>query len=152
MVNPVESDLLLWIVLLPLLAAVFHGVIIGLVRRPTERWLVIGISCGAVGLSFLLTCLGLAELIQLPDGQHLLVDDVYTWIGSGLGAENLTVELAFALDPVAAVVCMIVTGVGFLIHIYSVGYMEDDEREDSGFQRFFCCFTRAKDSIFTILC
>ena len=138
MVNPVESDLLLWIVLLPLLAAVFHGVIIGLVRRPTERWLVIGISCGAVGLSFLLTCLGLAELIQLPDGQHLLVDDVYTWIGSGLGAENLTVELAFALDPVAAVVCMIVTGVGFLIHIYSVGYMEDDEREDSGFQRFFC--------------
>ena len=138
MVNPVASDLLRWIVLLPLLAATCHGVMIGLVRRPMGRWLVIGISCGAVGASFLLTCLGFAELIQLPEGRHLLVDEVYTWIGSGLGAENLTSELAFALDPISAVVCLIVTGVGFLIHVYSVGYMADDQREDRGFQRFFC--------------
>ena len=117
MVNPVENDLLRWIVLLPLLAALYHGVMIGLVRRPTPRWFVTATSCGAVGLSFLLTCLSFAELIQLPDGQHLLIDDVYTWIGSGLGAENLTAELAFVLDPVSAVVCLIVTGVGFLIHL-----------------------------------
>ena len=138
MVTPVENELLRWIVLLPLLAAVYHGLMIGLVRRPTQRWVVIAVSCGAVGLSFLLTCLAFAQLIQLPEGQHLLIDDVYTWIGSGLGSENLTSELAFALDPIAAVVCLIVTGVGFLIHLYSVGYMDEDHREDRGFQRFFC--------------
>jgi NADH-quinone oxidoreductase subunit L len=36
------------------------------------------------------------------------------------------------------VLTLVVTGVGFLIHVYSIGYMEDDHREDKGFQRFFC--------------
>ena len=47
-------------------------------------------------------------------------------------------ELAFLLDPLSAVMMLVVTGVGSLIHIYSIGYMDDDHREDGGFQRFFC--------------
>ena len=46
--------------------------------------------------------------------------------------------MAFRLDPLSAVMCLIVTGVGSLIHVYSIGYMDDDHRDDRGFQRFFC--------------
>jgi NADH-quinone oxidoreductase subunit L len=138
MVTAADSDLLRWIPLLPLLAALYHGVVLGLLRRPTPRWLVIGLSCGSVLLSFLFACGAFWELLSLPDDQRLLVDDVYTWIGSGVGDRVVSAELAFALDPLSAVMILVVTGVGFLIHVYSVGYMDDDHRDDRGFQRFFC--------------
>jgi NADH-quinone oxidoreductase subunit L len=138
MVTPTDSDLLRWIALLPLMAAVYHGVALGLLRRPSPRLMVIGLSCGAVLLSFLASCMAFAELIGLPGDQRLLLDDLYTWIGSGIGSQAFSAELAFALDPISAVMCLVVTGVGFLIHVYSVGYMDDDHRDDKGFQRFFC--------------
>jgi NADH-quinone oxidoreductase subunit L len=46
--------------------------------------------------------------------------------------------MGFRMDPLSAVMCLVVTGVGSLIHIYSIGYMDDDHRDDRGFQRFFC--------------
>lgn len=138
MVTVVEWDQLRWIVALPLLAAVYHGVMLGIVHRPTPRWLIVGLSCGSVFAAFTLSCVQLWDLIQLPDGNGLLLDDVYTWIGSGLGAENLTAEFALVFDPLAAVMCLIVTGVGFLIHVFSARYMDDDQRDDRGYQRFFC--------------
>jgi len=78
------------------------------------------------------------QLISLPEGQRVLVDDLYTWIGAGVAAQAFSAELAFQLDPLSAVMALVVTGVGSLIHIYSIGYMDDDHREDKGFQRFFC--------------
>jgi NADH-quinone oxidoreductase subunit L len=76
--------------------------------------------------------------VRQPEGQAVLVDHLYTWIGSGLGTERFTADLAFRVDPLTAVMILVVTGVGSLIHIYSIGYMDDDHREDKGFQRFFC--------------
>ena len=136
--TPAENDLLRWIAFLPLLTAAFHGVALGLTRRPSPRWLVIALSCGSVLVSFFFSCWAFAELIELPEGQRILLDDVYTWIGSGIGSEALSAELAFLMDPISAVMCLVVTGVGFLIHVYSIGYMDDDHRDDKGFQRFFC--------------
>ncbi len=132
-----ESALLRWIPLLPLAAAIFHGVVLGVVRRgESPRALVIALSCGAVLLSFVLSCVAFGTLLTQPGD---LVDDVYTWIGAGVGeAEAFSAELAFRLDPISAVMILVVTGVGSLIHIYSVGYMDDDHRDDKGFQRFFC--------------
>jgi NADH-quinone oxidoreductase subunit L len=138
MVNPADNELLRWIVFLPLLVAAYHGTMIGLVRRSSPRWLVIALSCGAVLVSFLFSCWVFWDLIQLPEGQRLVLDDVYTWIASGVGNEVLSAELSFAMDPISAVMSLIVSGVGFLIHVYSVGYMDDDDRDDRGFQRFFC--------------
>jgi NADH-quinone oxidoreductase subunit L len=63
----------------------------------------------------------------------VLVDEVFTWIGSG----RVSAEMGFSFDPLTAIMCFIVTGVGSLIHIYSIGYMDDDHRDDGGFQRFF---------------
>ncbi|MFP8881377.1 MAG: NADH-quinone oxidoreductase subunit L [Myxococcota bacterium] len=138
MVNGVDSDLLHWIPLLPLAAAIYHGVMIGLVRRQTPQTVVAAISCGAVILAFVLSFASLLNLLDQPEGSRLLVDNVYTWIGAGIGNTAISAELAFRLDPLSAVMILVVTGVGSLIHVYSIGYMEDDDRDDKGFQRFFC--------------
>ena len=130
--------LLRWIPLLPLMAAIVHGVMIGVVRRPAKRWLVIALSCGSVIASFLLAGLCFFELVGMEGPGRALVDNVYTWIGAGLGSQRFSAEMGFRLDPLSAVMCLVVTGVGSLIHIYSVGYMDDDHRDDRGFQRFFC--------------
>jgi len=133
-----QSELLRWIPLLPLLAAAVHGVMLGVVRRPMARWLVVSLSCGSVLLAFLCSCLAFWELLQLPEATRFLNDGLYTWIGAGVGDTAISAEAAFQLDPLSAVMALVVTGVGFLIHVYSVGYMDDDHRDDKGFQRFFC--------------
>ncbi|MCZ6784172.1 MAG: NADH-quinone oxidoreductase subunit L, partial [Proteobacteria bacterium] len=132
-----ESTLLRLIPFMPLAAAVFHGVILALVRRPMARAGVIAVSCLSVFASFLVTCLCLAELIGMEEGRFL-VDSVYTWMGVGVGGGTFSADMAFRFDSLSAVMCLVVTGVGFLIHVYSVGYMDDDHRDDKGFQRFFC--------------
>jgi NADH-quinone oxidoreductase subunit L len=134
-----ETHVLRWIVLLPLLAALYHGLAIGLVRRSSDRRLVGVLSCGAVIASFVLSCVALGKLVQIPRGPtRILFDDVYTWIGAGVSSTRFSAEFGFQLDPLSTVMILIVTFVGSLIHVYSVAYMEDDHREDKGFQRFFC--------------
>jgi NADH-quinone oxidoreductase subunit L len=129
-----STELLRWIPLLPLLGAVVHGILLGLVRRELPRGLVVAISVGAPALAFLVTLLAFFQLRALPGASVGLVDEVYTWIGAG----RLVAEMSFLMDPLSVVMCLTVTGVGTLIHVYSIGYMDDDHREDGGFQRFFC--------------
>jgi NADH-quinone oxidoreductase subunit L len=134
-----ETHLLRWIVLLPLLAALYHGLAIGVVRRASDRRLVIALSCGSVIASFVLSCVALGKLVQIRRGPgRVLFDDVYTWIGSGVSSTRFSAEFGFQLDPLSTVMILVVTFVGSLIHVYSVGYMEQDHRDDKGFQRFFC--------------
>jgi len=129
-----HSELLRWIPLLPLAAALIHGVILVLMRRESPRSFVIAVSCGAPLLAFAITLIGFSQLTDLSAGQRALVDEVYPWVGAG----RIAAEMSFLFDPLSAVMCLIVTGVGSLIHIYSIGYMDDDHRDDGGFQRFFC--------------
>ncbi|MGH0029601.1 MAG: NADH-quinone oxidoreductase subunit L [Myxococcota bacterium] len=136
--NDVQDGLLRWIPLLPLLAALIHGVMIGLIRRPMQRWLVIALSCGTVAGSFLIAAISFFQLAGLEGEGRALVDNLYTWMGAGVGDQRFTAEMGFRLDPLSAVMCLVVTGVGLLIHVYSIGYMDDDHRDDRGFQRFFC--------------
>ncbi|MEB2346345.1 MAG: NADH-quinone oxidoreductase subunit L [Deltaproteobacteria bacterium] len=128
------TDLLRWIPLLPLFGALVHGVLLALVRRALPRGLVIALSVGAPALAFVVTLLGFFQLRALPGSSVGLVDEVYTWIGAG----RVVAEMSFLLDPLSVVMCLVVLGVGTLIHVYSIGYMDDDHREDGGFQRFFC--------------
>ena len=107
-----ENDLLRLIPLLPLMGAVFHGVMIGIVRRAAPPAFSAAVSCGVVILSFIVSCAVFGDLLGLPEGSRVLVDDVYTWIGVGIGSTALSAELAFRLDPLSAVMILIVTGVG----------------------------------------
>jgi NADH-quinone oxidoreductase subunit L len=132
------NELLRLIPLLPLAAAAYHGVMLGIVRRSTPRWVTIALSCGSVIASFVISCLAFWDLLQLPEKARVLVDNLYTWIGAGVGDQAFSAELAFRLDPISAVMALVVTGVGSVIHVYSIGYMDEDHRDDKGFQRFFC--------------
>ena len=69
------------------------------------------------------------QLRGLEPAQRLLLDRLFTWIAIG----NLHVDVAFQLDPLSAVMILVVTGVGGLIHIYSTGYMH----EEPAYWRYF---------------
>ena len=128
------NDLLRWIVFLPLIGAVVSGGWLLFVRRDLPRPLVVALTCGAPILSFLIALTQVFQLTGLrPEGRYF-VDNVYTWIG----VRPFYAELSFLLDPLSAIMVLIVTGVGSAIHIYSIGYMREDHRDDAGYQRFFC--------------
>jgi len=131
--DPTEPSLRL-IPLFPLAAALLSGIWLLFVRRELPRLVVASLACLAPIASFVVALRAVVHMVgeQAP-GQRVLVDNVYTWIS----AHPFHAELSFLLDPLSAVMVLVVTGVGSLIHIYSIGYMDDDHREDRGFQRFF---------------
>src|SRR5687767_3107354 len=100
---------------LPLLGAIVNG--LGAGKLP--RKLVSAIGTGTVGLAFLITAACFLALLKLPPEERVFVQQLYSWIDSG----DLSVPVRFAMDPLSAVMMLVVTGVGFLIHVYSTGYM-----------------------------
>jgi NADH-quinone oxidoreductase subunit L len=116
----------IWLIpLLPLSGFLING----LLGKKLGKTLVSWIGCGSVGLSFLISLKVLFELLSLPAEGRVFEKIVFPWIYSGL----FKVNISFLVDPLSCVMLLVVTGVGFLIHIYSVGYMA----EDKGFSRFF---------------
>ncbi len=134
MIEATPNALIRWVPLLPLFGALVHGVLLAFFRKPLGRTATIALSCGSVIASFLISFVLLIELTALPADARVMVDSLFTWIGTG----DFSAEAAFLLDPLSAVMILVVTGVGSLIHVYSVGYMDEDHREDRGFARFFC--------------
>lgn len=116
----------LWLIpLFPLVGSLING----LWRRHLSERSVGVIACGAVALSFLCSLLAFLALFGLPPGSRLVEVVVYQWVTSG----DFQAAMGFLLDPLSAVMILVVTGVGLLIHLYSLGYMHGDE----GFQRYF---------------
>ena len=87
------------------------------------------IAIGAVGVSAVLSTLVLLALAGQPAGERVVVQQVATWLQAG----DLQVDWAVLLDPLSTTMIMLVTWVGLLIHVYSLGYMHGDPR----FGRFF---------------
>jgi NADH-quinone oxidoreductase subunit L len=116
----------LWLIpLWPLLGSLING----LWRRNLSEASVGYIACSAVGLSFVWALLAFFALFSLPVEGRAVEVVVYQWVTSG----EFRAAMGFLLDPLSAVMILVVTGVGLLIHIYSIGYMHGDE----GFQRYF---------------
>ncbi len=81
------------------------------------------IATVAVVISFIAACLLVGELLAIAPGEgRRLVADFFTWISVG----DLKVRAAFVVDPISAVMILVVTGVGSLIHLFSIGYMHHD--------------------------
>ena len=112
-----ETTLLRWIPLLPLLGTI-AGIAAAVADRPRITRIV---SPSMVLLAFMVAATAVGRLWGLPAGSALH-DGAYSWISVG----PLSIDLAFRVDALSAVMILIVTGVGFLIHLYSIGYMEDD--------------------------
>jgi NADH-quinone oxidoreductase subunit L len=83
----------------------------------------------AVGLPFIIALIFLFELISLPPESRRKEVEIFTWIATG----SLNIKFGYLIDQLSILMTLIVTGVGFLIHIYSIGYMHGDK----GFFRFF---------------
>ncbi len=87
------------------------------------------IACGSVGLALLASLVAVVELLALPHEARRVTQIVAPWIGAG----NFQADWGLLLDPLSAVMILVVSGVGFLIHVYSIGYMH----EDPDYPRFF---------------
>ena len=102
---------------LPYAQRLFHGVV----------------GVGSVGLAAVLSFAALVpyvlESLKSQEGIAPVVQHVYTWMAAG----DYSVDVAFRLDALSALMLSFVTFVGALIHVYSVGYMQDEE----GYGRYF---------------
>jgi NADH-quinone oxidoreductase subunit L len=104
------------------------------------RSLVKIICPGMVLISFLISAMAVWQLSQKTERVHEIVQ--FTWI-AGLPFHmanghmaNFQADWGFYLDPLSSVMILVVTGIGFLIHVYATGYMD----HDNGFYRFFGYF------------
>jgi NADH-quinone oxidoreductase subunit L len=132
---PVQAWIVRWLWLIPALPIVASG-IIALLKQPQRR-VSAGLAITALSSSLLLSLSAFAYVIStrallLHFGFNPTVRKVvnFTWIQ--VGAAN--VDLGWVLDPLSAVMLVMVSFVGLLIFVYSIGYMAEDEN----FTRFFC--------------
>ncbi len=106
----------------PLLGVLING-LFGRRIETVNKSLIHWIACATVGLSFILTVAAFFKLTGLP-AEHRFAEYVwFNWISSG----EFQSYVAYQIDPLSLVMCLFVTGVGFLIHIYSIGYMAHAE-------------------------
>ena len=121
-----------YIWLVPVFPAI--GVLInGLLGRRIEeinKSLIHWIACGMIALSFIVTCIIFFQLQALPAAERIIQVTCLPWINSGI----LQTNIAYLIDPLSMMMAMFVIGVGFLIHIYSIGYMAEDPGR---YYRFF---------------
>ena len=111
----------LWIVLLPLLAAI----VVGLFGKQLPRAAAHIITIFAVGAGFVLSALVLNATL---DGYYANYN-LYTWLQSG----DIQFNVGFLIDNLTAMMMVVVTFVSLMVHIYTIGYMHDDP----GYARFF---------------
>ncbi|MDP1570663.1 MAG: NADH-quinone oxidoreductase subunit L [Vicinamibacterales bacterium] len=90
-----------------------------------------GLASAVMVASFLVAVQQVWALAALPAGERALSQTVFTWIASG----DFVIDLTFRLDPLSAVMILVITGIGSLIHIYSTAYMH--EETGSEFARYF---------------
>jgi NADH-quinone oxidoreductase subunit L len=88
-----------------------------------------GIACLVMIASFVVSVIAVAGVLDGTAGA--IRQDVYTWLASG----DFRIPFALYLDPLSSVMILVVTGIGSLIHIYSLGYMH--EESDSEYARYF---------------
>ena len=119
-------NLVALILLFPLIGTAINGLIGKRLRKETVGY----VACGAIGLSFFVSILVFIGLLLLPPDARLFEKQLFSWIESG----SFKSEAGLQVDPLSSLMTLIVTGVGFLIHIYSIGYMHHDK----GYHRYFC--------------
>jgi len=130
--------------LIPLLPA-FGAAMMFFFGRKLEKSAVSAVCVGVVVVAFLFACLAVGQYSgyakESPGKPYQTI--LYTWLGSGTGQLNYVThdgkpapfeaDAGFLLDPLSAIWLLFVTGVGMLIHIYSIGYMA----HEGGYYRFF---------------
>ncbi|MFN8545112.1 MAG: NADH-quinone oxidoreductase subunit L [Candidatus Binatia bacterium] len=115
--------------LLPLAGATILGLAGAPLQKRFGKGAVGWLAVGTVGAAFVLSLAAFVQLAGMAPEARFLLADLFPWIHVG----GLHVNVAFACDPLTAVMILVVTGIGGLIHLYATSYMHDD----AAFWRFF---------------
>jgi NADH-quinone oxidoreductase subunit L len=136
---------LFWLIpLLPLLGVLINGLFGSrFIRNENATG---AIASGLMLIAFVIGLGAFLQLAHLPVAERQVEIELYDWIDAGVAhmttdeaieaTSRLTIPFGLLLDPLSALMVLIVTGVGFLIHVYAIGYMKHDP-PDPGFYRFF---------------
>jgi NADH-quinone oxidoreductase subunit L len=89
------------------------------------------VACGAMFGSLLVSLAAVWQLVALPHESRAIANPLFTWIASG----DFTAAFALRLDPLSSVMILVVSGIGWLIHVYSTAYMH--EESDAEYARYF---------------
>jgi NADH-quinone oxidoreductase subunit L len=129
MENPLNVSFVHWIIVLPLIGAAINFLLGSRIQRAFGKGAIGAIGCGVVLGAFAIAVSGFIRMLGLEPEHRFMLDDLWLWLNIG----GLKLDIAFWLDPLSMVMTLIITGVGGVIHIYSTGYMHDEE----SFWRFF---------------
>ncbi len=119
-------DYIYLITLFPLLGFLINGIFGYKIKNEKISGI---IGSGSVFLSFIISVILFIQLLGMNPENRSISVKLFDWIYTG----HFNINVAYLVDPLSVVMCLIVTGVGFLIHVYSIGYMHGDR----GFARFF---------------
>lgn len=119
-------DYFYWITLLPLLGVIINGIFGYLIKSEKTSGI---IGSATIFGSFLISAITFFNLLGESPANRSITVPLYKWISS----PAININISYLIDPLSVVMCLIITGVGFLIHVYSIGYMHGDR----GFARFF---------------
>lgn len=120
------ADLIWLIPAFPAIGFLINGLLGVKFPKTLTAW----VACLSVIASFAVSATIFVQFLQMAPESRVFEKTVFDWIVSG----DLKTTIGFRIDALSIIMCLIVSGVGSLIHIYSVGYMHDDP----GFRRFFC--------------
>ena len=123
--------MILWIILIPLIGAALNGLVFasGFWKKclrgdeHTEKKIVSIVGCGVVLVSALISSVLFFKLLSVEPQRREIIQNLFEWIPSG----SFTVSFELLFDTLSCVMALIITWVGFLIHVYSVGYMHHDK-------------------------
>ena len=115
-----------WLVpLFPAIGFILNGLLGRRLGKKAVSW----IGPSAIGLAFFTSILIFFELLKRPPSERLFEKIIFDWVVSG----SFHTVIGYQIDPLSILMALVVTGVSFFIHIYSVGYMH----EDPGYIRYF---------------
>ncbi len=123
------QNLVVYIVAFPIIGVLVNGLFGSRIQKKLGEKVVGIIGSATIGLSFLFAIMIFANMLGEPAESRRHVVHVYNWIAAG----GLSVSVSYLIDQLSIIMLLVVTGVSFLIHVYSIGYMHGDR----GFFRFF---------------
>ena len=115
-----------WIVLLPFIGFLINGAVAFV--APDRKNIVSVVGPAVLGAAFALTLVNFVRMLAFPETEPL-IRTYWTWLEAG----GLRVDAALLIDQLSVIMALVVTGVSFVIHVYSIGYMG----EDPGYARYF---------------
>ncbi|HEX9102043.1 MAG TPA: NADH-quinone oxidoreductase subunit L, partial [Polyangia bacterium] len=124
-----DAGWLLLLPLVPLVGAAVNGLFGAALQRRFGKRAVTLVAVGVVVAALGLAVGAVGQLAALPAGRRVLVDRAFTMLAVGA----LRVDFTLVVDALSAVMILVITGVGALIHVYAVGYMADEP----AYWRFF---------------